>query len=64
MVEKKSADTGRETPIKIQSKDGKQVGTAMPRAFERVWKERGWTRVDDKSSGDNAPATTSKKEQG
>lgn len=64
MVNKKSADEGREKPIQIRSKDGKEVGTAMPKAFERVWKERGWTRVDDKNSGDNTPATTSKKEQG
>jgi len=35
-------------PITIK-KDGSEV-EVQPQAFEHVWKERGWTVVDDKKS--------------
>lgn len=60
MVQKKSAETLREKPIRIENKSTKQTGEALPSALDKVWSKRGWTRVDDKSSESTSSATTEK----
>jgi len=60
MVQKKSAETLREKPIRIEHKQLKLQGESLPSSFDKVWSKRGWTRVDDKNSESTSSATTEK----